>query len=265
MCRRHRAFYKLIVFCAVFSAVKAGKSHALEPTGPIYGTAWGLTLSIDGSGFYNDYMRALLTAADTTVTYIPLPSRRARKAFAGNPGSCIFPSARAILSAPGTRDVGGLIETGPLIHVRGYIFSQADAPVLARLSDLEGRSVAFPSGAMLPRLLKGIDATLLPVPDEMDKARLLIHRRVDYISGTLPDISFVFHELGHSMPPYGKRSRLGEQPLALVCHDRPGNRRLVDRISEILPIAARTARLAARLKAVGLNPSEYLPSAAFND
>lgn len=230
------AAYSFGILClaicqALCARADGGTAQPAHPDGKgdIYGTSWGMTLALDGSGFYNEVLGTVLDAMDSPKTYQPLPYKRAKVSFRDIAGSCLYPSDIGHLAAG--KDIDGpegYIQTVPLIWVESHIFSRyGDAP-LTSLDALEGRKIAYPNGSALPTVLEGYGASFLPTTTETAKARMLIAGRVDHMSGSLPDNIFVFKSLGRPLPPYNPDLALIRVGVSVVCHDTLENRAFVE-------------------------------------
>ncbi|NVJ97089.1 MAG: hypothetical protein HWE25_02995 [Alphaproteobacteria bacterium] len=201
----------------------------VEPgEGPIFGTGWGMTLALDGTGFYNDVIRLALEDVTPEKLYQPLPYKRAKVEFAKDTASCLYPSNIEHLARGGEINLDNdFIQTVPVIWVESHLFSRPGTPPLTSLSALEGKKVAYPNGSALPTVLGEFGAQFMPTTDENTKARMLIAGRVHYMSGSLPDNIFVFKALGHPLPPYNPDLALIRTGVSVVCHDTPANRTFV--------------------------------------
>lgn len=249
------------IACLVSSQIAAARAdggeaqEAIPQTdGDIYGTGWGMTLALDGSGFYNDVLNKVLGAMDSPKPYQPLPYRRAKVSFRDTAGSCLYPSDIGHL-ATGKEIDGpeGYIQSHPLIWVESHLFSRFGEAPLASLEALEGRKIAYPNGSALPTVLEAYGASFLPTTTETTKARMLIAGRVDYMSGSLPDNVFVFKSMNRPLPPYNPDLALIRVGVSVVCHDTPGNRAFIDAFNETYDSQAEAGDLAALFEAAGVD------------
>ncbi|MFC4347162.1 hypothetical protein ACFO5Q_04835 [Kordiimonas lipolytica] len=220
-----------LAICQTFGAwAEGGLRQPAHPDGQgdIYGTSWGMTLALDGSGFYNEVLGTVLDAMDSPKAYQPLPYKRAKVSFQDIAGSCLYPSDIGhLVTGKEIEGPDGFIQTVPLIWVESHIFSRYGEAPLASLEALEGRKIAYPNGSALPTVLEGYGASFLPTTTETAKARMLIAGRVDHMSGSLPDNIFVFKSLGRPLPPYNPDLALIRVGVSVVCHDTPENRAFV--------------------------------------
>ncbi|WP_286828783.1 MULTISPECIES: hypothetical protein [Kordiimonas] len=225
-----------------------------ETSGDIYGTGWGMTLALDGTGFYNDVLNTVLHGMEAPKAYKPLPYKRAKVDFKSNVGSCLYPSDIGhMVKGREIEDPEAYIQAQPLIWVESHIFSRFDEPPLPSLEALEGRKVAYPNGSALPTVLEGYGAKFLPTTTETAKARMLIAGRVDHMSGSLPDNVFVFKTLGRPLPPYNPDLALIRVGVSLVCHDTPENREFVEGFNAALANLVASGDMAEVFGAAGVD------------
>ncbi len=222
--------------------------------GDIYGTGWGMTLALDGTGFYNDVLKTVLLEMEMPKAYQPLPYKRAKVDFKGNAGSCLYPSDISHLSRGKEIDVPeNYIQAAPLIWVESHIFSRYGEPPLTSLEALKGRKIAYPNGSALPTVLEEYGASFLPTTTETAKARMLVAGRVDHMSGSLPDNIFVFKSMGRPLPPYNPDLALVRVGVTVVCHDTPENRAFVDAFNDALARLVAAGDMAAVFAASGVD------------
>ncbi len=222
--------------------------------GDIYGTGWGMTLALDGTGFYNDVLKAVLAEMETPKAYQPLPYKRAKVDFRGNAGSCLYPSDISHMARGKEIDVPeNYIQAAPLIWVESHIFSRYGEPPLASLEALKGRKIAYPNGSALPTFLEEYGARFLPTTTETAKARMLVAGRVDHMSGSLPDNIFVFKSMGRPLPPYNPDLALARVGVTVVCHDTAENQIFVGAFNDALARILASGDMAAVFEASGVD------------
>ncbi len=243
------------------------EKHASEPAAKsneaevmIYANSWGLTLALDGSGFYNDLIKTTLSGMDNPPKYLPIPYSRAKATFLTNGKGCLYPSTREVLKAgKEIDDESDFIETIPFLTARVFILAGAGRPVYRPGLDLTGRIVVHARGSAIATVMEGSGATFLAASDELDKARLLTTGRVDYILATLPDAAFVFQKLNESLPAFDPDSEFFKGGIGVVCHKTPENALMIERLNGAFMHQLRSGTLLKLFENVPLNASDYLP------
>ncbi|MFC4349105.1 hypothetical protein ACFO5Q_14720 [Kordiimonas lipolytica] len=232
---------------------------AQKKAGKIYATAWGMTLAEDGTGFYNDLAHLVLDEIARTPRYDIVPYRRANRIFAQDKTGCHYPSTLNYMAATGiVDDTSGLVESYFMLRSVAHIFSRYDTPAVSQKADVTDRVIAYPMGAEVPRLLDGFGASFIPVNDEKGKAELLISGRVELMIAYMPDVLFVFRELGKPMPPYNPSFTINDDNIAIVCHRTVENEDMIARINARIKTLRDSGELAAFLSARGIDPTYYL-------
>lgn len=230
-----------------------------EPENAVFGSGWGMTLALDGTGFYNDLIHFALKASGTDKPYQPLPYKRAKMEFAKNERSCLYPARIEHLSRGGDiENADDYVETLPLVFVESHIFSRPAHDPLGSFEHLDGKMVAYPNGSALPNFLADYNATFVPTTDETTKARMLIAGRVDHMSGSLPDNIFVFKSLGEELPPYNPNLAILRIGVGVVCHKTAENQVFVNTVNATLAKPATRAQLVALYRALGVE-DRFLP------
>lgn len=255
-------WYMSDVSARAASSQEASDVSAQNPPTPddIFGTGWGMTLALDGTGFYNDVIGLVLKHADQQKAYLPLPYRRAKVEFENGQGSCLYPSNIEHLARGGEINTdNGYIQTAPLVWVESHIFSRPGTPALKSLAALEGARVAYPNGSALPVVLAEYGADFIPTTDETTKARMLVAGRVGYMSGSLPDNVFVFRELGVALPPYNPDLALIRVGVSVVCHDTPANQTFVSAFDAALAAVMTSGDMANLYEAAGVE-ARFIPA-----
>ena len=233
--------------------------RADEPENAIFGSGWGMTLALDGTGFYNDLMRFALAAGASDKPYLPLPYKRAKVEFAKNGASCLYPARiEHLLRGKDIRSPDAYVESLPLVFVESHIFSRPAHEPLESFSGLEGKLVAYPNGSALPNFLGEYNATFVPTTDETTKARMLIAGRVDHMSGSLPDNIFVFQSLGAPLPPYNPDLAILRIGVGVVCHRTPENEAFVRALDRALATPVARAELVSLYRKLGVD-ERFLP------
>lgn len=232
-----------------------------EDNNVIVGTAWGITLSADGTGFYNDVLYGVLTPMSGAKFYMPQPYNRAKSEFRYHKDNCIYPAGLTHLRRGNELEEGrSYIETVPLIFVESHIFARPGTAALGTFEDLAGKRVAYPNGSALPTVLDGYGAIFIPTTDEMTKANMLLAGRVDFMSGSLPDNIFVFQQMGEPLPPYNGDLALAKIGVGIVCHDTPENRVFASAFDQLLGRMIETGAYQGLFEDAGV-PLRFLPGA----
>lgn len=217
-----------------FPSTTVSGDQADQPV--ILGTAWGYTLAGDGSGFYNDIAQDFLAPVieiGVAAGYQPMPYRRARARFLDSAAACLYPTAIRVLRAGGhIASADSFIESDPLFTAREYLFAQGGVAPPASLSEIDGKTVAVPSGSVMFALLKDTGAQLIPVHDETDKAQMLLTGRVDLMTGMLPNETMVFSNLKARAPSFDRQLPLIEAPVSVVCHNTVEGRAVIKAVNE---------------------------------
>ncbi|MCJ9428653.1 substrate-binding periplasmic protein [Kordiimonas marina] len=242
----------------------ASAGAAKTPAGPtthIYATDWGLTLKANGTGFYNDLARLLLSAPDIgPVEYEILPYRRANRSFIEDKTACKYPSNLTFTIKGGTMaSANGYVTGKPFVLTRLHLFSRPGDPPITDQAAINGKTIAYAMGARTPARLRGHDVQFIAVANEVDKARMLLSGRVDMITATLPDAEFVFRKLGVKMAPYAPTLVLDTSPMGVDCHNTPQNIRFLTHLNARVDHLLKNGALRAFFKKHGLDPDLYLP------
>ncbi|WP_417459274.1 hypothetical protein [Kordiimonas sp.] len=232
------AFISLALSAALGAAtIFAPQSGATEsdPEDAIFGTGWGMTLALDGTGFYNDVIKYALTGVQRGQRYMPLPYKRAKVEFAAHGRSCLYPSSIPhLLNGAEIETAHDYVETLPLIFVESHIFSRPGTEALQDFTLLAGKTIAYANGSALPNILGQFDPIFIPTTDETTKARMLSAGRVDFMSGSLPDNIFVFEALGEPLPAYNPDLSILKVGIGIVCHRTPENEAFVGVVNALL-------------------------------
>ena len=229
----------------------------------IFATDWGLTLKSDGTGFYNDLARLILTpdgnAADYAVDYEILPYRRAKRHFFEEAGTCLYPSTTEYLATTGDiQNRVNFIDSPSTLTNRIHIFAaHGHTPPKSR-DDLNGKRIAYAMGSRLPYALEGPTALFIAVAYEVDKAEMLLSGRVDLITAAMPDAKFVFEKLGVETAPYDPDLVITKAGVGVVCHNTPENVAFISDLTNRLAELKASGALAAFLRAQGLEPEDYI-------
>lgn len=225
----------------------------------IVGTAWGLSLAADGSGFYNDYMKMLLNRLEEPASYAALPYHRANKAFAERRADCIYPSTvRVHVTDPS--EALKFNASRPMTMNRVFIFSQYGQPPLKTVGEMTGKRVGHVMGSAFPETFNNLGIVFVPVVDETSKANLLIRRRLDFMVGTLPDTELVFQALGQELPPHGPQDGMINYSMTLVCHASPANDALIRAVNSAIARLVDTRETEKLLRDAGISDAQsYVP------
>jgi ABC-type amino acid transport substrate-binding protein len=231
----------------------------------VYGTVWGQTLAQDGTGFYNDIFNDLAALPEKAVDYKLMPYRRARAQFLADKSACLYPSARAVLLSGG-HDVGlDLIETDAVFMAQEHLFAAAGVTPPKSLADLDGKTVAVPTGSVMLKLLAGTGAQLISVNDETAKAQMLITGRVDMMSGMLPNEHLIFQSLDTRMASYDRNFLLIDAGVGVVCHNTAANQAFIRQVNDRITELQASAAFQDRLAAAGVAETPYAGAADLND
>ena len=249
-----------VVALALASALSPhAPASSQEPENAIFGNGWGMTLALDGTGFYNDVLHRVLDMSKTDKPYQPLPYKRAKTEFAKNVESCLYPARiEHLLRGQEIENAQDYVETVPLVFVESHFFSRPGTAPLTALSELDGKMVAYPNGSALPTVFEEYGAIFVPTTDETTKARMLLAGRVDHMSGSLPDNIFVFKSLGEELPPYNPELALIRIGVGVVCHKTLENEAFVNTVNATLSKPANRAELVALYRARGVE-DRFLP------
>ena len=150
-------------------------AHANEQAIEIFATAWGDTLAQDGRGFYNEIAADILEAVSGSETYRIMPYRRAKQQFFASGRSCLYPSSLPGLASAGQiKNPENFIESDGIFAAKTHLFVRADASAPTSLSEIAGKTIAYPNGSVAVNALFGNGASLIGVNSEQDKAQMLI-------------------------------------------------------------------------------------------
>ncbi len=260
--RIRRGFYLAasslaLMLCAERLAPLEAETTEFPPS-KVYATAWGLTLSTDGGGFYNDLGRYVLQGLN--IDYDIEPYRRAMRSFYEEQSSCVYP--KSILGLIRTKDIdnsAGFIQSVPIQRTFVAVFAPPGKPAVRGPEELAGKRVAYAMGAKVPEYLGAEGAFFIAVANELDKARMLLTGRVDVMVGNLPDAGLVYSHLGSALPPYDPSYRpFPAASSRIVCHDTPGNRAFMDQLNRRILSLHQSGDLKRFYEGFGLNAGLYL-------
>ena len=224
----------------------------------LYGTAWGLTLANDGTGFYNELVRFVI--APINIDYEAVPYRRAMRRFYDDIGSCVYP--KSISTMIRTQDIpsaAGFIESVALLKPFVAVFSRPGFETIHSAADLTGKRVAYAMGSKATQILQAPNIFFIAVADEAAKAQMLTSGRVDAMVGSLPDAGLVYRSLGETLPPYDRNFRpLPAGSARIVCHNTPGNQALMDSLNKHIRELHKSGELARFFSKYGLDAEQYL-------
>ncbi|WCL55075.1 substrate-binding periplasmic protein [Gimibacter soli] len=246
---------------AVADSAPVVSAHANHPAQHLYATGWGLTLKADGTGFYNELMKFVLSEAGFGPDYRVMPYNRAVGSLKGDEDGCLYPAYTPIMRPNGLDEQLeiSLEASEPLLRVVTHLFSQPGRAPLARLEDLQGKLIGHPMGSRIAEVLAPYGARYMASLDETAKAKLLLTGRVDYISASLPDAAFVFQALGEELPPYNPDLMLVSATIGVVCRPSMQGRAFIAAISAALLRLRENGRLAEFFEGRGVPVDIHLP------
>jgi hypothetical protein len=234
--------------------------HAEDDPVMIYGNSWGLTLALDGSGFYNDFLKTIMSGMEHPPTYQPAPYSRAKSTFLASKNGCLYPSTRSVLKdGEEIENIDDFIETTPFLRVRVFILAAKGRPVYTPGVDLKDQIIVHARGSRIATVMKDSGATFLAANGELDKARLLVSGRVDYIMASLPDTAFVFQSMGEPLPRFDPTSEFFGGGVGVVCHKTPENKVLIDQLNDAYMHQLKAGALSKLFENTGLDAGDYLP------
>lgn len=225
----------------------------------IYATSWGMTLAADGTGFYNDLARLILSPLMDDIRYDLIPYRRANRIFVQDNRACHFPSTLSYMQAVGViENTDSFIQSGSFMRTMGLIFGPYETRPPASPDDIRGKIIAYPMGAEIPRLLPNLGVSFIPVADETGKAEMLLSGRVDFMVAYMPDAKFVFDQLAQRLPPFDPTFAIHDEEIAIVCHRTAETEALIDKVNSRILAAREDGSLTYFLGMSGIDPEFYL-------
>ncbi|WP_417460021.1 hypothetical protein [Kordiimonas sp.] len=239
----------------------SARAHDDALTPHIYATSWGLTLSADGSGFYNDFARFTLGPEETLDHYYAYPYKRAMRHFEEENNACIYPkSITALQRTSAVPKNAKLIESEAMMRSPLRVFTPPGTNPVRNEYDLHGMSIAYALGSNLSKTIKAYGSRFAAIADETDKAKMLLGGNVDAMLANMPDAYFVFQQLEVPLPPNDPAYiPVPAAHARIVCHDTEENRAFITRLNQRIEMLVKDGEMAAFLKAQGLNAEEYLP------
>lgn len=259
----HRAAGMLLAAAGLICGAASNTCSAEERSRAtrIHATGWGITLAVDGSGFYNDFADFAFGDPALHADYRISPYKRAVRAFLEDKNSCVYPKSIAVIRRTHmARGGNAFIESDAMLRSPVRIFSAADTPVITRTEDLAGLRLAFALGSKLPESIGRDDVRFVPVADEADKAKLLYTGTVDAVVANMPDAFFVFDSLGRDLPRYDPAySPFPEPKIRVFCHDTAENRVFISALNARINAVVTSGEASAFLSRAGLKPGRYLP------
>lgn len=226
----------------------------------IVATAWGPSLDIRGTGFYNDLARLVLERSKEPVKYYVLPYARAKARFIDQTEDCIFPNnIDVLLKGKEIANAEGLIQSEPILNVTVHFFSRPDTAPPSSIDDLEGLRIGYALGSAMPAFFEGLDAEFVAVSGEVSKYQMLEAGRVDVIAGSLPDNLFAFPKDPARRPIYDPNFVMAAEQVGFVCHNTPQTVDALGRINEAVRDLRQSGALTEFLRAHDLAPAAHLP------
>lgn len=242
-------------------ALLCGLNSASDSKPCVIGAGWGSSLELDNTGFYNDYMRELQARSAVAFTYVPVPFKRARRAFMQSQVSCIYPSKIDLFKA--LVDQNGVpvtVGTQAVMVKTIHIFSREGLAPISKLADVQGHMVATSLGTIFSTYLDDLDVELMAVADDMQKALLLDNQRVDYILGSMPDTAFVFNEINRPLPSKGPAGGLETYHVGIHCYRSDESEKLVAEFNTHITAMRESGWMASLLRKHGIaDPSSLIP------
>lgn len=247
---------------AVSDSAPVAPAPAQHPAEHLYAIGWGLTLKTDGTGFYNELMKFVLTEAGFGSDYRVMPYNRAVSSLKADEDGCLYPAYTPIMHPNGLDEQLEITleASAPLLRVVTHLFAQPGQKPLARLEDLKGKLIGHPMGSRIAEVLAPYGARYMASLDETAKAKLLLTGRVDYISASLPDAAFVFQALGEELPPYNPDLLLVSATIGVVCRPSVQGRAFLAAISTTLSRLRENGRLAEFFEGRGISVEMHLPA-----
>lgn len=225
---------------------------------PIYGTNWGMTLEIDDTGFYNDVIYMALRGLEGQADYSVQPYVRALRAFADEPGSCIYSQSIELLrDLDMMADVGDMVETRSIVDYAGHIFWAIKADPIETRDDLRGKTIGQLLGADYDDLFTELSVKPMVVNTETQKTKLLYTQRVDGIVGFIPDIFMVFKAHSIEPRPFSPDFVLMRAGNSVVCRKNANTEALIARLSEHIGQLQNLGVIDRMLRQVGV-PDEVI-------
>jgi hypothetical protein len=226
----------------------------------IYATSWGVTLALDGTGFYNDMIHLIMEDMGKGADYRPTPYSRAKAIFLEKGEGCLYPSStRVLLNGNEIQNAADFVETKSFLTVRVHILAGKGRPVYQKGLDIKDKIIAHSRGSAIATIMRDSGAYFLPVSDEIHKARLMISDRIDYMLASLPDTAFVFRDLGEPLPPFDPESEIFSGGVGVVCHKNPKTEALVKQLNDAYLHHLRNGNLAKLFENTSLEAGDYLP------
>lgn len=257
-----RPFTISLLFCLTLALSAGAASTRHDPSTPhIYATSWGLTLSADGTGFYNDFAHFVLGPDDATTRYYVYPYKRAMRHFEHEKQACIYPkSIRALKRTGALPKNARIIESDRMMRSPLRVFTPPGTNPVRKAEDLGGMRIAYALGSNLARTVKAHGSHFVAISDETDKAKILLGSNVDAMLANMPDAYFVFQNLGVAMPPYDPAYLpVPAAHARIVCHDTKETRAFIKKLNGRIKTLVADNHMADFFKGQGLNPDEYMP------
>lgn len=227
-----------------------------DSTPLVFANTWGYTLALNGTGFYNEIAADVLAhipgaenyKVSGSAKYRVMPFRRAQMMFFYRTDSCLYPSSMAALVADNLiKDPAAYVESTGLFAARVHLFVRAGETPPSKLEDIRGKSIAYPHGSVVGKLLDGHGARLISVNDEIDRAEMLLGGRVDIMSGVLPDTALIFEKIKSKMPSYDPSLVVIKAPVTFVCHKNAVTESFINNINASIQILSSDTQYQDRL------------------
>ena len=201
-------------------------------------------LQADGQAHYNKmWERMIELGLDHELEVFPL--KRAFRNFSEQQNSCIFPSTIESLTTSFPQFKGkNLIASSQVDYVHLKVMTRAGEPVIADLSELNGKKVALWNGLDPKIFLAGLEVETETTTSEEVRIKMLNSHRVDAILGFIPDTLIAADKMQVAAPEHeGGFVFFDNHAVTIVCFDSASNRALLAEFDQVLAQLKSTGEL----------------------
>ena len=184
---------------------------------------------------YGPYNRVLAEFTDAKFELIFSPPARAERLFGKKQLDCLFPASVATMP-----DKSQLLQSEAIDKVKAYLFTREP---YRQFRELHRISIALRRGFTYGNVKRWFPAYYVELGSDVLTLQFLHLKRVDAVVGYLPDIRSASLILAKPMPFFDVEQPVYAAADAIVCHQTPEARELIQSIDKKIVEMRRTGQL----------------------